>query len=344
MKTTFFLTVALILTLSTKAQSPNGFEAILLTGTEDASILTKAYIKPAMKGLIYGMNNGWYHTAKTHKTFGFDISFGLNTALIPTEDEIFKFAELGLSSSTTSTSTSGATVAGENSLKAPVTFKGTVEGQEVTTSFNMPGGVKDDLPLSAMPSPNIQLSVGLPKKMDIIIRLVPEVGSDNVKGKLYGLGLKKDITNIFGQFEKLPLNISLLGAFTKMNVNYDIQNDSSISGTNQEAEFKLNSYTVQAIASLNFPVFNLYGGIGYNGGTSKLNMKGTYELKYNTNAPAPNDTITKEITDPFSLDFDAKGIRTTLGARLSLGPIKIYGDYTLQEYNTVTAGIAISIR
>lgn len=344
MKNALLLTFALIFSISIKSQNADGIEAILLSGTQDASKLTTAYINPAMKGLIFGMNNGWYHTAKTHKKFGFDISIGLNAAIIPTEDELFSFTELGLSSSTTSTSAYGATVAGENSLEAPVTFAGIVDGEEVTATFNMPGGVKDDLPLNAMPSPNVQLSIGLPYKLDVMIRLVPELGSDNVKGKLLGLGLKKDITSIFGEFEKLPLNISLLGAFTKMNVNYNIQNESSITGINQEAEFKLNSFTVQAIASLNFPVLNIYGGIGYNGGSSELSMKGTYELEYNTGEPAPNNKKTKILTDPISLDFNANGIRTTLGARISLGPIKIYGDYTIQEYNTVTAGIAISVR
>ncbi|WP_298371028.1 DUF6588 family protein [uncultured Lutibacter sp.] len=338
----FFL--ALLFTLSVKSQEDDGMEAILLTGVEDASKLTNAYINPAMKGLIFGMNNGWYHTAKTHKKLGFDISIGLNAALIPTEDEIFHFADLGLSSSTTSTSLTGATVAGENSLTAPVKVSTVIDGEEVTANFNMPGGVKDDLPINAIPSPNVQLTLGVSNKMDVMVRFVPEVGSDDVKGKLLGLGLKKDITSIFGAIEKLPLHVSILGAFTNMNVNYDIQNDSSIAGSNQEATFKLNSYTIQAIASLNFPVLNIYGGIGYNGGSSELKMKGTYELEYDTGNPAPNDTKTEVITDPLSLKFDANGMRTTLGARLSLGPIKIYGDYTLQEYNTITAGIAISIR
>jgi len=344
MKNLSTIIFALLITLSVKSQDADGIESILLSGTEDASKLTEAYMNPAMKGLIYGMNNGWYHTAKTHKKLGFDLSIGLNAAIVPTKDEIFKFSDLGLSSSTTSTSSTGATVAGENSLEAPVTYSGTIDGENVSATFNMPGGVKDDLPLNAVPTPNLQLTVGLPYKTDVMLRIVPEVGSDDVKGNLFGIGLKKDITSIFGTFEKLPLSISILGAYTNMNVNYDIQNDSSIQGTNQEAEFTLNAYTVQAIASLNFPVINIYGGLGYNGGNSTLKLKGTYELEYSTSNPAPNDTKTKIVTNPLSLDFNASGFRTTLGARLSLGPIKIFGDYTLQEYNTVTGGIAFSFR
>jgi uncharacterized protein DUF6588 len=342
MKKLSFILLTFLISFSVKSQ--DGLEAILLSGTEDASKLTKAYINPAMKGLIYGMNSGWYHTAKVHKKFGFDLTVSLNASIVPTSDEIFKFADLGLSSITSSTSQIGATVAGSNSLEAPVFIETTLEGQPVTAQFNMPAGVKEDLPLNAIPTPSLQLSVGLPYKMDAMIRLVPEVGSDDVKGNLFGIGIKKEITSWFGPLDKLPLHVSLLGAYTSMNVNYNIQNDSSISGANQEAEFKLTTYTVQAIASLNFPIINFYGGIGYSGGTSELNMNGTYNLEFETDLPAPNNIKQKVLTNPLNLDFKANGLRTTLGTRLSLGFFKIFVDYTFQEYNTLSTGIAFSIR
>jgi len=331
------------ITFQTNAQNSDGFESILLAAG-DAEKLTEAYINPAMTGLIYGMNNGWYHTAKAHKLFGFDISIGLNASIVPSKDEIFTFASLGLSSNTTSSSLIGATVAGSENLEAPVTFTGTVERQNVSATFNMPGGVKESLPINAIPTPSVQFSMGLPWKMDVMVRLVPEVGSDDVKGNLMGLGLKKEITSWFGPMEKTPLHVSLLAAYTSMNVDYDIQNESSISGANQRAEFKLNSYTVEAIASLNFPIINIFGGIGYSGGNSELNMLGTYNLEYDTGQPAPNDTVTETVVDPLNLDFNANGFKTTVGARLSLGFFKIFGSYTLQEYNTVNAGIALSFR
>ncbi|MDF1518239.1 MAG: hypothetical protein P1P79_09860, partial [Lutibacter sp.] len=104
-----------------KAQEDGALESILYANIQDANKLTKAYMNPGMKGLIYGMNSGWYHTAKAHKTLGFDFSFGLNASMVPSKDELFRFADLGLSASTTSTSATGATVAGTNTLEAPVT-------------------------------------------------------------------------------------------------------------------------------------------------------------------------------------------------------------------------------
>lgn len=330
------------LTFQGKAQTNEGFESILLA-SGDAEKLLEAYIDPAMTGLIFGMNNGWYHTAKVHKLFGFDISIALNASFIPSSNEVFRFADLGLQN-TTSTSTTAATVAGSNNVVVPVTFTGTVQGQTVSTTFEMPDGIKDELPLNALPTPAVQIGVGLPWKFDATLRFVPEVGSDNVKGSLLGIGLKKEITSIFGKLEKTPLHVSLLAAYTTMNVDYDIQAESTIVGTGQKAEFSLNSYNVEAIASLNFPVINIFGGVGYNGGSSDLKMLGTYQLEYDTGLPAPNDTVTETVSNPVNMEFNASGFKTTLGARLSLGFFKIFGSYTIQNFNTLNAGIAFSFR
>ncbi|WP_303318109.1 DUF6588 family protein [Flavivirga abyssicola] len=333
MKKLTLLTLLCLATITSKAQE---LESILLAARGDANKLTEAYINPAMKGLVYGMNSGWYHTAKVHKKLGFDITIGLNASMVPSKDEFFDIANLGLTSITAPGSTITPTVAGTGD-GIMLDVNGTVEGQTVTASFEMPSGINDDLPLGAVPTPTLQVGVGLPYKFDVMLRVVPEVGSDDVKGKLFGVGLKKEITSIFGPVDKLPLHVSLLAAYTTMDVNYGIDGD-VISGQNQKAEFKLNSFTAQAIASLNFPIINVYGGIGYSGGSSNLKMLGTYNLQYD-NIPG-----TIPVTDPIDLDFDASGLRTTLGIRLSLGFFKLFGDYTLQEYNTLSAGMAFSFR
>ena len=325
-----------VFALSFNAKAQDGFEALLLADDADRSKLIGAYINPAMTGLIYGMNSGWYHTAKVHKPFGFDISIGLNASVVPESDEMFRFADLNLTS-VTSTSSTSPTVAGPNSPKPLAVVSFQEGGNTYTTQFTMPGGVKDDLPLNAVPTPAVQFSLGLPGKFEASLRLVPKVGDDDVKGNLFGLGLKKEITSWFGPMEKTPLHVSLLAAYTSMTVDYNIQNGSSIQGSNQAAEFKLNSYTVQALASLNFPVINLYGGIGYSSGTSTLKMLGTYQLDY-------NGGFSRTITDPLNTEFDASGFTTTAGVRLSLGFFKIFGSYSFQEYNTANLGVAFSIR
>ena len=209
----------MLLCLLTQFSKAQELESILLASREDANKLTAAYISPAMKGLIYGMNSGWYHTAKVHKKLGFDLTIGFNASMVPSKDEIFSFADLNLSN-VTSTSLTSPTVVG-SSDGAELRLTQTYDGQTLTTPelISMPEGIGEDLPLNAIPTPAVQLSIGLPFKFDAMLRLVPEVGSDDVKGKLFGIGLKKEITGIFGPLDKLPLHVSLLAAYTNMDVN-----------------------------------------------------------------------------------------------------------------------------
>ncbi|MDX6746575.1 DUF6588 family protein [Polaribacter sp. PL03] len=333
-KSILFILGAFALGFNTNAQE--GFEGYLLANSNDRTKLIEAYINPAMKGLIYGMNNGWYHTAKVHKPFGFDISIGLNASLVPEEDEMFNLSGLTSINQATGGSISAATVAGSEDTTPITTVNINEGGVNYTTTFNAPGGVKESLPLNAVPAPAVQLSLGLPAKFEVSLRLVPKVGSDDVKGDLLGIGIKKEITDWFGPIGKTPLHVSLLAAYTTMNVDYKIENSDEVTVENGIAEFKLNSYTVEAIASLNFPIINIYGGVGYGSGSSTLKMLGEYKLNYGLQS--------RTINDPINSKFDASGFKSTIGARLSLGFFKIFGSYTLQEYNTANLGVAISIR
>ena len=342
-KSTALLIFIFIINYSSFAQVTysTGFEAILLAPKDDANKIVNAYMNPAMKGLIYNMNNGWYHTAKVHKKFGFDLTINLTASFAPEKDEILTFSKLNLSNQVTPLSATSPTVLGEDNNQALVNVSTEFNGVPATAQFEMPKGIKNDLPLSAVPTPMIQASLGLPFKSDIILRFIPKVGSDDTKGGLFGIGFKKEITDWFGPMDKTPLHVSLLATYTNMNVDYTITDDNlndDVDIQNGAIDFNLNSYTLQALASLNFPVINVYGGIGYSGGSSSLDMLGTYTLRYNGLAQP------RELTDPLNLDFDASGFRTTIGARISLGFFKLFADYTLQEYNAVNAGIAFSFR
>lgn len=332
MKKLLLFLSAITISASAFAQDDDGFEAIVKAGTADATTLMGAYIQPVMEGLVYSMSGGWYHTAKVHKSLGFDITIGFNGAVVPSEKEMFALSGLNFQNEYTSTSNTTPTVAGSGA-PAELTFD-TSEGD---VTFTMPEGVKDDLPINAVPAPAIQASLGVVKGTDVMFRFVPEVGSDNVKGKLFGAGVKHDILQYFGPLDKLPLNISILGAFTNMNVDYDIQAESNIDGRNQAAEFKLNSYTVQGVASLDFPFVTVYGGLGYTGGKSELNVLGVYEFEYDNGTPG-------EVVDPVLLSYNPSSVRASLGARLNLAFFKIFADYTVQEYSNLSAGIAFSFR
>jgi hypothetical protein len=75
-------------------------------------------------------------------------------------------------------------------------------------------------------------------------------------------------------------------------------------------------------------------------------MKGDYVLTYDVEDSNGNQigTVNESVSDPINLDFEANGVRATLGMRLNLSIFKIFADYTFQNYNTATVGIAFSVR
>lgn len=338
--------------LSFNAKAQDGIENILFADLADANKLTTEYLRPAAEGFIYGMSNGWYHTAKVHKVFGFDITIGANLSMTPSSGESFNVNSLNLSSKITRNPTTSPTVLGSGTatvnafeVTIPANSDPNINGglhPELKRNFTMPDGFGDDLPMNAVPTPAVQVAIGLPGKFEVNLRMVPEIGNDETKLNLFGLGVKKEITSWFGPMDKTPLHISLLGAFTNMTVSSVIEDPSGddINITNGLGELKLNSYTVQALASLNFPIINIFGGFGYVSGSSSLDISGRYELQYNDGLT----NYSRVLNNPINLDYDVSGFTTTVGARLSLGFFKIFGSYTLQEFNTLNAGISFSFR
>jgi len=345
------LTFVLLLFFTTTIAKAQEFESILIAA-DDASLLMQNYVNPVMKGLMYDMNNGWYTTAKTHKKFGFDITISASAAFVPKSDEMFAFIPSDYSYlSLPNGETQLPTVMGQNDAETTVDVEiDNGDGTFNVASFEMPGGIAEDLPINAIPAPMVQIGLGLPFKTDLKLRLIPNLNfDDDVETNLFGLGLQHDLMQYFGPLEKLPLNVSILAAFTNMEVTYNIDDEDSgddIAITNGKGQFKMNTWTVQAIGSLDFKIITLYGGIGYNNGSASTKIKGTYTVDYDVEDGSGTviDTVSDTVTDPINLDFEANGIRTTLGARLNIGFFKIFADYTFQEYNTASAGIAFSFR
>lgn len=340
-----------VLICSMQFSKSQELESILLAA-DDASLLTQSYLNPAVKGLMYSINGGWYTTGKVHKKFGFDITISGNASLVPNSDQFFRyiasdynFLELPNGESQIPTLMSESTLETAVDIRIP-----NDDGSFKVASFNMPGGIGADLPLNAVPAPMVQIGLGLPTNTDIKVRFVPNIAySEDMKSELIGIGLQHDITQYLGPIEKLPLNISVLGAFTSLIASYKINSadfTDNVSVNNGEAEFKLNAYTIQAIASLDFKLITLYGSLGYNGGATTAKMKGNYTLTYDLEDSNGNTigTVNESIVDPLNLGFNINGMRATLGTRLNFGFFKIFADYSLQEFNTISAGIALSFR
>ena len=276
-------------------------ETILLAA-DDASLLSQNYLNPAMEGLMYSMNGGWATTAKVHKKFGFDLTIGVNASFVPDASKVFSFVPGEYSVISLSNGQNEVpTIMSEDDSETTINVKiPNGDGTFKVTSFDMPGGITEDLPINAVPAPTVQIGFGLPFKTDIKARFVPTQSFDDVEAKLLGFGLQHDLTQYFGPLDKLPLSVSILGAFTNMSVVYAMNDEDltdNVAVSNGEVEFKLNTWTVQALASIDFKLITFYGSLGYNNGKTTAKMKGDYTLTYdvedeNGNPAGPSEVCT----------------------------------------------------
>ena len=332
-------TLSLIVT-SANAQLFDGIENILLTSTEDARILAEGYTAPIGKTLTYALNSGWATSAKTHKKLGFGLTIGGAAPFVPDVDQVF--TPTGLTSLSV-TSGSLPTVFGEGGdQELNFSFSEIVSGNEIEYEgkLSFPGGLKDELPLGTIPAPIVQASVGVVFDTDLLVRFIPTMKMQGSTFSLTGFGLKHNIMQYFGPLDKLPLNVSLLAAMSKASFEYDLS-DSDFGGnsTNRKMTFEADTFTIQALASIDLPIISAFAGLGYNAGDSQFNVSGDYSIDYGITGIGP-----RILKDPISIASDASGVMGIVGARLNLLFLKIFANYTIQEYNTLTAGISFNFR
>jgi len=337
-----FLFGAMALPLSSRAQ--NDLDELLKGSLKDANYLLEGYVAPAMKGLGSGLNQGWYNTAKAHKTLGIDLTISTSLMYIPSDDQFYtvdnnNLTEVKLTSYDKSVPNGGANVSATGSADVPTIF-----GPEITptykvistgTNFDGPPGLdlKNTIKIAdALPVPMYQLGIGLPKNTDLKVRWSPTVTLSDFKFSLWGVGIMHDIKQYIPGIKALPFDLSAFVGYTNMKAEQGL---SATAGQNQKGVMEFNSTNVQILVSKKISVLTLYGGVGYNISKSNLDMKGTYDL---------NDDGVAEATDPVALDFSTSGVRATGGLRLKLAVFTLHADYTLAKYNSLSAGFGINVR
>ncbi|QOD60448.1 hypothetical protein H9I45_14035 [Polaribacter haliotis] len=346
MKKYIFISFTLLLFVcNLKAQT--GFESFLLADKNDSQQLIKAYFSPRINAFKSALNNGWYHTAKTHKPFGFDFSINLNSVVIPSNSKSFNLSGLSSINQPLGTVKTVSAVGLENS--SIINVNTNINNESVSASFNAPEGNSGKYFSNTISTPIAQLNIGLSHNFDFMLRFMPEIkpNNNNESLNILGVGLKKEITNWFPSIKKLPLHISLLAAYTTMNVNYGVKdrelpsgNASGLETKNGLTAFNLNTFTLQTLVSYDWSSFNLYGGFAYNNSNASYKTLGEFKGQYEGNS----NSITKNLDTTNSSKFNSNGFSSTLGARLSLRYLKIFSSYTLQEFSSFNLGVAISIK
>ncbi len=345
-----YLTILLLITLNlplAKAQSEeeSDVEDILKVGLNDAEILAQNYFRPLFDGFGFGFANGWYNTAKPHKSLGFDFTISTNFVQVPQNMRYFTIREEDYNSITLANSSENTT---------PTMFGPDEEGPEMNYSFTDPEtginftgsfngwagmGLKENIGFDRVPAPTIQLGVGVIKNTDLIIRYIPNirVGLDDGENNtnMLGLGIKHDIGQWVKAIDKLPIDIALFGAFSGLNNTYVFDETAQVE---KSARFDVDNWTAQLLVSKKISILTVYGGFGYTSVNSKFKLSGEYELE------DENSGAVLTYTDPINFSYTNSTFKGTLGLRLKFGVFTMHGDYTIQEYNVISAGIGFAFR
>jgi hypothetical protein len=316
MKKYLFTLLASFIGFSSYSQT---VQSILGQDIKQGEKLLEAYFSPMAESFGAGLNNGWYNTAKPHNLGGFDLTFTLNTVIIPNAAESFKIGnEFG--GVFTSTETEASSIFG-SSDGTPMTYTNSNTSTDV--DFNMPGGFKTP----ALPLPMLQAGIGLIKNTAIDIRYMPMLNvGNNFNVNLFGIGLKHDLLQwIPVAGDAIPMSLSLQGGYTTLNT------ELKISG--QEVSLNTKATTINLVASKRLLMVTGYAGVGYNSATTTFSSNANFDLGG------------VQFDEKVEMKFESnKNVRANIGLRLNITLVTIQADYTFSEYPTATLGLGVSLR
>lgn len=307
-------------------------DTFLEAGLADANTLLESYLQPAFEGFGFGMNSGWYNTAKPHKFLGFDISASLSLARVPDASQFFTLPAGLTNVSLTNPSDTRRlpTIFGPNLGADDLPeLRFTDDNGEELIRISAPTGlgVEADLPFNAVPVPMAQIGIGLFKGTEVKLRYIPEQTFDDGSVQMFGIGVMHDIKQYLPAEKLLPFDLSIFLGYTSLKSSIDIDAD-----LGQTAEFEADAIVVQGVISKKILFFTAFAGLGYSNYDVNFSMLGNFTTENST------------FVDPIQLQYKNNGIRSNIGVRLKLLFLTITGEYALQEYNTLTAGVGISIR
>lgn len=353
------LAMAFALVLIAPSQAQVELEGTLRAGPQDAETYLQEYMEPGIISFANGLANGWVNTAKPHKLLGFDITFSANLATVPEEAYKFSFAsktwqnlEFVSGDDQIPTFVGGAANT-TLQLRADAVITDPKTGQSIdytSTSepFSAASGIDvTDIPFAGIPTPTLNMGIGLMKNTELKVRYMPSINTDDFSMEMWGVGIMHDIKQWIPGLKLVPIDISGFIGTTRLNVNVNYEFEEP-SGTGDKfytdgpasTEFSVSSTTIQILASKKLAIFTPYASVGYNIVGSTLDVKGTYVYDNGDGVTEP-----LRIDDPVSLEFGGNSSpRITVGGQLKLLILTLHADYTIQKYNTFTAGVGISIR
>ena len=346
MKKLCLFSLLILATLTSKAQD---IDALLAAGVDNAERFANDYLAPATDGLIHSMNANWFNTADAKPLGGFEISLIANAAVFKDEHKSFLMDMADYNSpdqdftvtfddpSDPSGAKMVASALGDNNQNIDIimTYNDPILGEQQET-ITLPSGIGNTTG-NLLPTAFIQGAIGLVKGIEVKVRFIPSIKTDDVSIKMYGAGLQMEFTKWLPADKLLPVAISGLVAYTHLDGKYNLTDSSGISGNDQRLETGTNTVLLQLIVSTKLPVINFYGGLGYISGKSNSDLLGSYTVN---NGPLFQQTI----TDPFSVSSKVSAVRGTIGTKLKLSFFRLNAEYHISDYNAFSVGVNFGFR
>ena len=356
-----FITAVLLLAVVGTASAVDFQEELKQMATENA----KGYIGPFSTAFGTAMNSGLYHTAKPHGLFGFDISFKFAVVTVPDDAQTFDFVmpivpvtnpynpeqTIDLDGNILFPNRENPTVFGKSDVDSFLTTAESVEAafkailvdidsimtQDEFDAFftgydwdaqsdaipnlkRFPGIAFDALPF-VMP----QVSVGLIKKTEVMLRFMPKVKVNDDIGKagFIGIGIKHNLDQWL-PIPLFPIDISAQYVWQSLTIGDLLKSSHS-------------AFSIMASKKIGIGVtITPYIGMGFE--------SSTLDVKYKVENPDGNLMLPADGTEiDFSLDGE-NSFRMTGGVRIGLPLITLNADYSIGEYNTYSLGLGFSLR
>lgn len=327
MKRIVILYSTILLSLGYQLHGQGNLEEFLEANIQDAGRLTANYISPLIKGVGYGLNNGWYNTAKPH-TMGFDLTITTSAVFVPQKDQYSDFVPSEYQDLELLSPADGRvpTVFGPDNVQPEYRIPST--GQ----TFLGPEGysLENEFGFNAVPVPMVTLGIGVIPNLDLKMRFLPITDfSKDVEVKMWGVGALHKLNQYFPGEKELLVDVSFFGGYTHLRS--DILLDTGFPGTDQIGAYDMDAWTLEGVVSYDLKIITFYGALGYNQVKTNIDVLGTYEV---------NSEI---LVDPISERFQFSGIRATAGFRLKVAIIALHADYSLNRYSALTVGFGFNV-
>ncbi len=297
----------------------------------------KAYLTPAANAFGVDLNSGLFHTAKVGGIlpFGLDLYIGVQAggAMIPTAERSFdlSYADTmyfagqggfpGVSVPVTYTTKNAPTIFGSKSPGYAVgTVDTTIDGFHFSRTDSVPtiGGLINTS-IAAVPVP--QLGLGSIFGTDVVVRYLPKTSIYNYGSvQMFGFAIRHSISQYI---PLIPVDIAVQLGWQNLAI-YDNTGAKIV----KESTFAGNVEVSKTLA-----ILTVYGGLQ----TESSTLDVSYILQ---------PSSISLLSQPVPISFTMKGketFRALAGFNLALFPFLINADYSFGYFNSLTAGVGISI-